>query len=96
MPPSLASTLLTANPSSTGSSLASSRSWPNLPSAGHQGGSNAGAFLRLEQHWKETHVAYLQHRSTVVTSSLGVPRGAAARPGSAASVRSSRLMRVAR
>ncbi len=34
--------------------------------------SSGGAFLRLEQDWRETHVAYLQHRSAVSScSSVG-------------------------
>ena len=64
-----------------------------------------GLFLRLEQDWRETHIAYLQHRSvtahaahSVSTSSsspnLKVVSGIA-RPNSAASMKSARYARAA-
>ena len=54
-----------------------------------------GSFLKLEQDWRETHMAYLQHRSistSRATTPLGVRPGI--RPSSAASLRSGRLMRI--
>ncbi len=72
------------------------------------GYASGGAFLRLEQDWRETHMAYLQHRGgsgghhhaprTATPSSLGVPRSSVHhhRPGSAASTKSARMGRMGR
>ncbi len=57
-----------------------------------------GVFLRLEQDWRETHMAYLQHRSTTATaqSSLTINSSRMPRPNSAASLRSARHSRINR
>jgi hypothetical protein len=65
---------------------------PNLTSV--HGTPFGGSFLRLELDWRETHMAYLQHRSTTAQASsatLGnnISRGMT-RPNSAASLRSNR------
>lgn len=60
-----------------------------------------GAFMRLEQDWRETHMSYLQHRSASAAalappSSLTASRGGLTRPNSAASLRSARHSRITR
>ena len=68
---------------------------------------HGGIFLRLEQDWRETHLAYLQHRSVSahtssahsVSSSLSSPNlrvnTGSTRPSSAASMKSARYTRAA-
>lgn len=50
-----------------------------------------GIFMKLEQDWRETHMAYLQHKSSIPTtqpSGNGSQSSTFRRPGSAASVHS--------
>ena len=64
-----------------------------------------GSFLKLEQDWRETHIAYLQHRSVSASSSHNVVSSSSSpnlrvntgitRPGSAASMKSARYTRAA-
>lgn len=81
--------------------------WANLqsPSGGSGGAANpgplgapaGGSFLKLEQDWRETHVAYLQHRSlSALPHAKGVAMGRDMRPSSAASNRSARQSRISR
>ena len=67
-------------------------------SYGHVGTPSGGCFLRLEQDWRETHMAYLQHRSlsALPVNTKGGPAGRDMRPSSAASNRSVRLTRPSR
>ena len=67
-------------------------------SASHVGMPAGGSFLRLEQDWRETHMAYLQHRSlsAVPPNAKGGPAGRDMRPSSAASNRSARQTRLSR
>ena len=69
---------------------------PNL-SVAHLGPPFGGSFLRLEQDWRETHMSYLQHRSTAATqNTLSINSSRMPRPNSAASVRSARHSRLNR
>ena len=81
--------------------------WANLQSPsggsssssyGHVHAPAGGCFLRLEQDWRETHMAYLQHRSlsALPVNPKGGPTGRDMRPSSAASNRSARLARPSR
>ena len=64
-----------------------------------------GAFLKLEQDWRETHIAYLQHRSMAAITSHSVASSSSSpnlrvntglnRPSSAASMKSARYTRAA-
>ena len=78
--------------------------WANLQSpsssnlavlSSHVGMPAGGSFLRLEQDWRETHMAYLQHRSlsALPPNTKGGPAGRDMRPSSAASNRSVRQTR---
>ena len=79
--------------------------WNNLNTSSATGTPVGGTFLKLEQDWRETHVAYLQHRSVSasnahsVVSSSSSPNlrvsSALTRPGSAASMKSARYTRAA-
>ena len=79
--------------------------WNNLNSSSATGTPVGGTFLKLEQDWRETHIAYLQHRSVSasnahsVVSSSSSPNlrvsSALTRPGSAASMKSARYTRAA-
>ena len=51
-----------------------------------------GIFLRLEQDWRETHMAYLQHRSSTAQTTLTI-NNKLSRPNSSASLRSARYSR---
>lgn len=72
---------------------------PNLTVA-NMGPPFGGAFLRLEQDWRETHMAYLQHRSAAATAAahntLTIHSSRMPRPNSAASLRSARHSRLNR
>ena len=79
--------------------------WNNLNTSSATGTPVGGTFLKLEQDWRETHIAYLQHRSVSasnahsVVSSSSSPNlrvsSALTRPGSAASMKSARYTRAA-
>ena len=79
--------------------------WNNLSTSSATSTPVGGTFLKLEQDWRETHIAYLQHRSVSasnahsVVSSSSSPNlrvsSALTRPGSAASMKSARYTRAA-
>ena len=80
--------------------------WSNLSSSNSTGIPVGGSFLKLEQDWRETHIAYLQHRSvsasnahSSINASSSSPNlrvsSALTRPGSAASMKSARYTRAA-
>ena len=79
--------------------------WSNLNSSNSTSIPAGGSFLKLEQDWRETHIAYLQHRSVSASNSHSVissssspnlrVSSALTRPGSAASMKSARYTRAA-
>lgn len=68
------------------------RTWTNLQMVQF-----GGTFLKLEQDWRETHMAYLQHRSQRITTPSGLRAVTGitrdVRPHSAASLRNGRTYR---
>jgi hypothetical protein len=90
-------------PTTSSSKSGTQSRWNNSNNSNSGGIPAGGSFLKLEQDWRETHIAYLQHRSvsatpSVVSSSsspnLRVSSGLT-RPGSATSVKSARYTRAA-
>ena len=79
--------------------------WNNSNSSNSAGNPAGGSFLKLEQDWRETHIAYLQHRSVSTSNSNSVVSSNSSpnlrvssgmtRPGSAASMKSARYTRAA-